>query len=238
MTISFVYGLIVITLRLKPVLLSIHGWLGLSIMIISIFQVLPCYIFKTRKRPKHSHMLLGYSLGILVTVQATIGLFQGVVDAVKPFVVLHSVFGAIAAFSLTWIIIETYNLTENGILRIKIAGWVAAIFNIIGCWILGGYYYLTFYATDAKLKILESNQPWAHQILMETKEHIFLFLPIITLSIALILLFQGKDNTLLTDKKAQRSIILLSFLALSMIILLFIFGSLISYTANVGFGGA
>ena len=43
-------------------------------------------------------------------------------------------------------------------------------------WIAGGYYYVNFYGSLVKPGIKAGLAPWAHGIAMETKEHIFLFI--------------------------------------------------------------
>ena len=72
---------------------------------------------------------------------------------------------------------------------------------------------------------------------METKEHVFLFLPVISLALMLTLNLLGKDQTLLEEPKARKSIVAIALLALAMIVLSFVFGALISNAAKIGVGG-
>jgi len=160
-----------------------------------------------------------------------------VVGEVKDLVMVHSTFGAIAAAALTWIIIELRHLTSQGVARAKIASYIAVFFNIVGCWIVGGYYYLTFYGSQLKPIIVSGSQPWAHQIVMEVKEHVFLSLPVISLALMVALVWLSKDQTLLEDPKARRAIIALAVLALVMVVVTFIFGAIISNAANILGGG-
>ncbi len=53
----------------------------------------------------------------------------------------------------------------------------ATFFLLLGSWISGGYYYLYYYGASVRSVILSGPYPWAHKIVMEAKEHIFLFLP-------------------------------------------------------------
>src|SRR3989338_9086701 len=46
----------------------------------------------------------------------------------------------------------------------------------VASWIAGGYYYVVYYGTLVKPVIKSGIAPWAHDIIMETKEHIFLFI--------------------------------------------------------------
>src|SRR3989338_5103542 len=56
---------------------------------------------------------------------------------------------------------------------------LAAIAGIIGfalSWLAGGYYYVVYYGTLVKPVIKSGLAPWAHAIVMEAKEHIFIFI--------------------------------------------------------------
>lgn len=77
-------------------------------------------------------------------------------------------------------------------------------------WILGGYYYVNFYGSSVKPAIKSGNYPWAHGIFMETKEHIFLFIPF--LSLVLTLLIWLLREKIQTESKLKKPAIFLSFL--------------------------
>src|SRR6202044_43026 len=53
----------------------------------------------------------------------------------------------------------------------RIAAFIAAI-AMAGAWICGGYWYVHFYPAE-KAIILKGPWPFAHNIFMETKEHLF-----------------------------------------------------------------
>jgi hypothetical protein len=234
---TFFFGIWVTYSHGEEVLTSIHSWIGLAIVILAIIQVVPCFVTKRRGRIRFVHMIFGFSTVLLVVIQTAWGLEIAVVGEIKDLVIIHSTFGAIAAFALTWIIVEMRHLTPKGLARAKIASYVAAFFNVVGCWIVGGYYYLTVYASQLKPIIVEGTQPWAHQILMETKEHVFLFLPVIVLALMQMLIWLSKDQTLLENPNARKAILAVALLALVMIIATFVFGAFISNAANIGAGG-
>ena len=234
---TFFFGLWVTSQHDEGILSSVHGWLGLAIVILAVLQLVPCFASKRRAKVRLPHMIIGYTTALLVIIQIAWGLEIAVVGAVKDLVMIHSTFGAIAALASTWIIVEMHHLTPKGLARAKFAGYIGAPFNIVGCWIVGGYNYLTVYGSQLKPVILEGAQPWAHQIIMETKEHVFLFLPVISLALMLTLNLLGKDQTLLEEPKARKSIIAIALLALTMIVLSFVFGALISNAAKIGVGG-
>ncbi len=61
----------------------------------------------------------------------------------------------------------------------------SAVFAFILSFASSAYYYVTYYGTAVKPRILEGAMPSAHTFFMETKEHIFLVLPFVAISIAL-----------------------------------------------------
>jgi len=237
MLVTFFYGLWVTSQHGKPLLESVHGWLGLIIALGAVMQLIPSIIIKKRIKIKTSHMILGYLLASLVVLEVAWGIHITVIGAVKNLVLIHSISGSIAAFGLTWIIVEIRHLTRNGIMRVKLASYAVAFFNIFGCWIVGGYHYLTAYGSKVKPIIKAGSQPWAHQIIMETKEHVFIFLPIISLLLAMTLITKSQDDILLTDHRSRRAVIAIASLALFMVLLMFVTGVVISSAGNVGVGG-
>lgn len=60
-------------------------------------------------------------------------------------------------------------------------------------WISGGYYYSAYYGKTVKPLILAGSYPWIHKVIMETKEHIFLFLPFLAF-VAFIVVTGGKEK--------------------------------------------
>ena len=151
------------------------------------------------------HRILGYSLAPLIILDASLGLYSGVIVGTKNLVLVHSISGGLAVLALAWVIVEILYLTEKGVIRAKVASYLATLFIIAGCWIVGGYNYLTVYGAQVKPIILAGPEPWAHRILMGSKEHIFIFLPIIALSLCMTLSAINKD-VLLKDWKSRRAI--------------------------------
>ena len=69
------------------------------------------------------------------------------------------------------------------------------LLSFVGSWIIGGYYYVVYYGSVVKPIIKGGAYPWAHNILMESKEHIFLFLPFLGAIVFLaIWLGEGRFN--------------------------------------------
>lgn len=93
---------------------------------------------------------------------------------------IHAALGEIGVLSFLWCLVELLSPTDKRIKRAIIASVIGTVF-IFASWITGGYYYVNFYGVDVKPIINEGLQPWAHKVITETKEHVFLFLPFISL---------------------------------------------------------
>ncbi|MEK9154787.1 MAG: hypothetical protein AAB596_01840 [Patescibacteria group bacterium] len=73
---------------------------------------------------------------------------------------------------------------------------LTSLWGLIGfllSWITGGYYYVYYYGALVKPIIKAGPYPWAHSILMEVKEHVFLFLPFAALIMVLVVYLFGED---------------------------------------------
>jgi hypothetical protein len=173
---TFFYGIWTRLQHDESLLRSVHGWLGLIIVIMASLQVLPSVMIKDRAKLRPMHRQLGYSLTLLMVIEAVLGLYMGVTDGGKSLVLVHSLSGGLAALALTWVAVEMLYLTEEGVTRARIASYLASFFLIAGCWIAGGYNYRTAYGSQVRPIILAGSTPWAHLVVMEAKEHIFIFL--------------------------------------------------------------
>jgi hypothetical protein len=229
---TLLYGLLLEIQHEEPVLTSIHGKLGTFLLLIVIFQIIPSLILRDRSRIRKPHMILGYALAPLMLVEASWGLYNGVIAGSKILVLIHSVSGGLTALALAWIILEILHPTNEGVVRAKIASYFAAFLVVAGSWIVGGYNYLTNYGSQVKPIILAGPEPWAHSIVMEVKEHIFVFLPIIVIALSMTLVTLDQ-NALLKDPEARRAIVITASLALFMVLLMFLMGAIVSNAGNI-----
>jgi hypothetical protein len=60
---------------------------------------------------------------------------------------------------------------------------LTAVVSYVIAWFTGGYYYVVFYGKAVKPIIKAGAYPWAHSFFMETKEHLFLLLPILAITL-------------------------------------------------------
>ncbi|RXA17809.1 hypothetical protein EQO05_11675 [Methanosarcina sp. MSH10X1] len=230
---SFIYGLWIRLEHGEAILSSIHGKLGVAILLIAILQVLPSLILKNRARYRELHRIMGYSLASILIIDAAWGLYNGVTAGIKTLVLIHSISGGLAALVMVWIILEIRYPVDRSLARARLASYLAVFFVTAGCWMAGGYNYLTVYGSQVKPVILAGLYPWAHEIIMEAKEHIFVFLPIITFALSISLYTLDKD-TFLGNANSRHALTIVACLALFMVLLMFLMGAIISSAGNTG----
>jgi hypothetical protein len=97
-----------------------------------------------------------------------------------PLIGLHAWMGEFAAFMFAWAFIELLTGAAANVRRARLATLLGVVF-IFGAWLAGGFYYVEIYGSEVKPFIKAGPMPWAHQVVMETKEHVFLFLPFLGL---------------------------------------------------------
>jgi hypothetical protein len=112
----------------------------------------------------------------------------------------HAAFGVLATLSAVWVFVEALNARDQNLQRIRAAALAVAIF-MVAAWIFGGYWYLHFYPAE-KAMVLRGPWPFAHNVFMETKEHLFLM----TLILSFYLPIAARDK--LASNAAARSMVL------------------------------
>jgi hypothetical protein len=230
---SFIYGLLMRLQHGESVLSSIHGKLGLIIVLIVILQVIPSLVLKNRASYRGLHKIMGYILAPILFIDASWGLYNGVIHGTKNLVLFHSISGGLAALALVWVLIEVKYPADRSLTRVRIASYFATLLVAAGCWLAGGYNYLTTYGSQVKPVILAGPYPWAHEIIMEAKEHVFVFLPIIALALSITLSVLDRD-TFLSDVNFRRALAMTAYLALFMVLFMFLMGAIISNTGQIG----
>lgn len=137
---------------------------------------------------------------------------------------LHPTFGVLGILSAVWLFVEVINASESNVGRIKVAGVVLAVLIWLS-YLVGGYWYVEFYYAD-KAIIKAGPWPFAHSFFMETKEHLFFTLLLISTYIPI----AATNVRPMTDKSARN--LLLALAALVVLLGLAMEGS----GATVGLG--
>jgi hypothetical protein len=117
----------------------------------------------------------------------------------------HATFGVLGTLSAVWVFVDALNARDENAWRIRRAALAVAI-CMVSAWILGGYWYVHFYQADKTL-ILKGPWPFAHNIFMETKEHLFF----LTLILSLYLPIATRDE-LHASSKARRMVLCVAML--------------------------
>ncbi|NOX34346.1 MAG: hypothetical protein GXP56_11545 [Deltaproteobacteria bacterium] len=89
-------------------------------------------------------------------------------------VLIHPMTGVLAILAALWVFVDTLNVNGTSVMRIKnVSIFCAAMMWLT--YIVAGYWYVVHYGPD-KTIIKSGPWPFAHNIFMEIKEHIFLML--------------------------------------------------------------
>jgi hypothetical protein len=87
---------------------------------------------------------------------------------------IHPALGVLAILATVWALVEALNAAPVRHWRLRAATLSGAVLIWL-TYVVGGYWYLVFYAADKAL-IKKGPWPFAHNLVMESKEHVFLLL--------------------------------------------------------------
>jgi len=112
----------------------------------------------------------------------------------------HAGFGVTGCLAAAWVVAEALNARPENAGRIRGVALLVAL-TMAAAWICGGYWYVHFYPEEKTL-ILAGPWPFAHNVFMEVKEHLFF----ITGVLALLLPIAAREN-LSANAGARRLVI-------------------------------
>lgn len=108
-------------------------------------------------------------------------------------VAAHIALGELGILAFFWLIVELLHGPSNaGVLRARGAALIGTVL-FFTAWLVGGVYYVVQYGGVIKPVIEQGTWPWTHSIFMETKEHIFLFLPFLSFA-TFVQIWQGAER--------------------------------------------
>lgn len=122
--------------------------------------------------------------------------------------IIHVIGGVIAIGMHNVVLMHLLKRAPNFVFVSRLAWSAVALFFL--SWATSAYYYVTYYGTSVKPRILAGALPAGHTFFMETKEHIFLVLPFLAISIALCTTYLRSNP----DDSLRKSTALLTFVAL------------------------
>ncbi|HMK36299.1 MAG TPA: hypothetical protein VK463_14590 [Desulfomonilaceae bacterium] len=107
----------------------------------------------------------------------------------------HAFLGEIGALCFLWALVEIINRSEASLARARFAGCLGVVL-LFASLFAAGYPYLVHYGPLAKPAIKAGPMPWGHEVVMEAKEHIFMFIPILALCVTISLHLAKRDGAL------------------------------------------
>lgn len=115
----------------------------------------------------------------------------------KPVLIgLHLGFAIIGIDAFLWLFGKLHGHGGQSTKSLTITAAIGVSAFILS-WISGGYYYVIYYSNLVKPIIKSGLAPWAHNIVMEVKEHIFLFIiPLAMTALFITLLDKEKIDAL------------------------------------------
>ena len=117
--------------------------------------------------------------------------FLAVIQSKPVLIGLHLGFAIIGIDAFLWLLGKLKG--DGSSQKSMIVTATIGVAAFIASWIAGGYYYVVYYGGLVKPVIQKGLAPWAHNIIMETKEHIFLFVVPVAMTILFITLLDKKD---------------------------------------------
>ena len=147
----------------------------------------------------------------------------------KPVLIgIHLGFGIIGIDAFLWLLGE---LKYKGRKKPLLITAVVGVLSFIGSWLAGGYYYVNFYGSLVRPVIKGGLAPWAHNIMMETKEHIFLFIiPLAITALFAVLLKEEEFESL----NIRKTVMLLAALIAAIGLAIGAMGFMVSAAARWG----
>ncbi|HEY4519643.1 MAG TPA: hypothetical protein VJH33_01220 [Candidatus Paceibacterota bacterium] len=136
--------------------------------------------------------------------------------------IIHVLSGVVAIGMHNVVLMHLLKKAPNYVFVSRVAWSAVALFFL--SWTTSAYYYVTYYGSAVKPRILAGATPVAHTFFMETKEHIFLLLPFVAISIALATTYLRAN----ADGRLRKSTAFLTFIALTIGITVAASGILVS----------
>ena len=155
--------------------------------------------------------------------------FWAIIQSKPVLIGLHLGFAIVGIDAFLWLLGKLQG--DGGSQKSMIVTAVIGVTAFIASWIAGGYYYVVYYGALVKSVIQKGLAPWAHNIIMETKEHIFLFVVPVAMTVLFITLLDKKE---MEQLKIRRMAWLLSGAVAVIGLLIGALGFIISAAARWG----
>lgn len=138
----------------------------------------------------------------------------------------HAALGVLGTLSALWVFVEALNAREENARRIRKGALFTALFMVVAG-VLGGFWYTNFYPGD-KAIILKGPWPFAHNLFMETKEHLFFLVLVLALYLAI-----AARSKLYANSSARNMVLCVSMLIVLGGLAMEGFGGIVSHGADL-----
>jgi hypothetical protein len=145
---------------------------------------------------------------------------------------VHAFLGELGGLCFLWALVEIINRSEAGLARARFAGCLGVVLLFLAV-CTAGYPYVAHYGSAVKPVILKGPMPWAHGVIMETKEHIFMFVPLLALCATIAMYVAKREGA---ASAAYRYISVLCGLIVLMVLAMAGMGFIISAAVRVTVG--
>jgi len=139
---------------------------------------------------------------------------------------VHVLFGMLCMIGSLWVFVDTLNASDGNLARIRTVSLAVAIAMWIA-YLVAGYWYMAFYGAD-KAIILKGPWPFAHNLFMETKEHL-----VIMLLLSATYLPIAAKGSLASSKSARAVVLWTSGLVVALALVADSFGAIIGMGVKV-----
>jgi hypothetical protein len=140
---------------------------------------------------------------------------------------IHPALGGMATLAALWVFVDTLNVSETTVSRIKKVSILCAVLLWL-TYIIGGYWYVVYYAPE-KAIIKGGPWPFAHNFFMETKEHVFLMLLLLATYLPI-----AASNNLARNKMARKVVLWVAGLIVPISLSMEGSGAILSIAVKIG----
>lgn len=150
-------------------------------------------------------------------------------DQIFAITLITHVISGLVGFMATYAVLMALFRKKSSIKILRFSSALAFL-SYLTSWFSGGYYYVFRYGAEVKPIIKNGDNGWAHSFFMETKEHVFLLLPILTFMLALVFFLRGDD--VVSSGKMKRVVIYMTVLTALLALFITASGIIISGSAR------
>jgi len=125
----------------------------------------------------------------------------------------HVLFGMGCLVTAIWIFVDVLHVSAANLARIRRMCGASAVVMWLA-FLCGGYWYVTFYKVDKAL-ILKGPWPFAHEFIMETKEHLVILLLLVVTYLPI-----AASGNLVADKGSRKLLLWATGLAALMALMM------------------